>query len=187
MRTIITAVIAAVVIAAGAFAATAVVAGQATAQESDEPAIDQQHVKRHRGAILEETLSELVAAGTITQAQADAITEALAAKAEEYQEERQQRREDRQQRREDRQERRAQFRSYLEDGVVDSDELAEFLSGLPDDHWLKDPNGPAAPYLEDGQLTTDELRRLREGFRRHHGGAEGDALAPAAEPTGAQI
>ena len=180
MRTIITAVIAAVVIAAGAFAATAVVAGQATAQESDEPAIDQQHVKRHRGAILEETLSELVAAGTITQAQADAITEALAAKAEEYQEERQQRREDRQ-------ERRAQFRSYLEDSVVDGDELAEFLSGLPDDHWLKDPNGPAAPYLEDGQLTTDELRRLREGFRRHHGGAEGDALAPAAEPTGAQI
>ncbi len=178
MRTIITAVIAAVVIAAGAFTATAVVGGQATAQESDEPAVEQ-HDRRHKGAILEETLSELVAAGTITQAQADAITDALAAKAEEYQEEREQRRAERQQR-------RGQFRSYLEDGVVDSDELAEFLAGLPDDHWLKDPDGPAAPYLEDGQLTTDELRQLRDAFGGHRGGARGDASAPA-EPTGTQL
>jgi hypothetical protein len=42
--------------------------------------------------------------------------------------------------------------------VIDSDEIAE----LPDDHPLKDPNGPAAKYLGDDQLTKEELQELRQ-------------------------
>ena len=179
MRTIITAVIAAAIIGAGAFAATAVVGGQATAQESGEPGIEQQD-RPHKGAILEETLSELVADGTITQAQAGAITDALAAKVEEHQAERQANREQRQAVRE-------QFRSAIEDDVIDSDELAELQAALPDAHWLNDPDSPAAPYLQDGELTSDELSQFREelhGSRQHR---KGDASASSAEPTGAQV
>lgn len=49
----------------------------------------------------------------------------------------------------------------LEDGVIDAGELAE----LPDDHPLKDPNGPAAGFLEDGELSVDELRELGDHRR----------------------
>jgi hypothetical protein len=49
----------------------------------------------------------------------------------------------------------------LEDGVIDATELAE----LPDDHPLKDPDGPAADFLADGELTEDELKQLGEQRR----------------------
>lgn len=179
MRTIVTAVIAAVVITAGAFAATAVVGGQATAQESDEPAIEQRD-RPHRGAILEETLSELVADGTITQAQADAITDALAAKAEAHKAEREENREQRQAVRD-------QFRSAIEDGVIDSAELAELQAALPDGHWLNNPDSPAAPYLQDGELTSDELSQLREELHGSRHGRRGDAAASSGESTSAEV
>lgn len=46
---------------------------------------------------------------------------------------------------------------FLEDGVIDADELA----ALPDDHPVLDADGPFAPYLEDGELTAEELEELK--------------------------
>ena len=185
MRTIITAAVAAIVLAAGAFAATAVVGGQATAQESDESA--PAHDRPPKRAIVQETLAELVADGTITQAQADAITDALAAKAEEYKDEIEQWREEHRDRIRDGKRRAFRLGQYLEDGVIDSAELDEIMDQVPDDHWLKDPDGPAAPYLADGQVTADELRRLHEDLRQLRQDKREEPSAAPAEPTGAQI
>lgn len=186
MRTIITAAIAAVILAAGAFAATAVVGSQATAQESDEIA-PLRHDRPGRGAILEETLAELVADDIITRAQADAISEALAAKAEEYKDEIQQWREEHRDQIRDGKRRAFRLGQYLEDGVIDSAELDEIMEQVPDDHWLKDPDGPAAKYLADDQVTADELRQLHEELRDLRQAEKGDASAAPAEPTGAQV
>ncbi|MFB3099394.1 MAG: hypothetical protein ACE1ZX_05090, partial [Acidimicrobiia bacterium] len=60
------------------------------------------------------------------------------------------------------------------DGVIDAAEIA----ALPDDHPLKDPNGPAAEYLDDGQLTADEMSQLREELHAKKGGTESDPAAP---------
>ncbi len=62
----------------------------------------------------------------------------------------------------------------LEDGVIDAAEIA----ALPDDHPLKDPNGPAAEYLDDGQLTADELSQLREELHAKKGETESGTAAP---------
>lgn len=157
MRAIITAAIVAMLLVGGALAANAVIGGQATAQESDDaPAEDQARFRP--GGLLAETLDELVADGTITQAQADAITDSLAAKVEEHRDEFEQRRD----RFRDGRHRGFFLGRYLDDDVIDADELAEIMGQLPDDHWLNDPDGPAAPYLEDDQLTVDELRQLHE-------------------------
>lgn len=43
---------------------------------------------------------------------------------------------------------------FLDDGVIDSGELAQ----LPEDSLLRDPEGPVATALGDGQLTETELR-----------------------------
>jgi polyhydroxyalkanoate synthesis regulator phasin len=165
VRTIITAAIAAVLLFAGALAATAVIGGQATAQEGDD-APTEELTRPHPGALLQETLDELVVAGTITQAQADAITDALAAKVEEHRGEIQAWRDQRRDQLRDARHEGFFLGRYLDDGVVDAAELDEIMSRLPDDHWLKDPNGPAAPYLEDDQLTVDELRQLHDDLHQ---------------------
>lgn len=185
MRTIMIAALAALVVAGGALAATAVVGGQATAQETDENAPE--HDRPQRGAILREALDELVADGTITRAQADAITDALAAKAEEYKDEIREWREQHRDKIRDGRRRAFRLGTYLDDGVIDADELAEILEQVPDDHWLKDPDGPAAPYLEDDQVTLDELRELRQELHEQRHDERGDALATPGEPTGSQI
>jgi hypothetical protein len=161
VRTIITAAIVAVLLVAGALGATAVIGGQATAQESDDAPTDEQ-ARPYRGALLQETLDELVTDGTITQDQADAIIDAIGAKREEYRDELQQWREEHGDGFREGRRRGFFLGRYLDDGVIDADELAEIMAALPDDHWLKDPDGPAAPFLEDDELTLDELRQLHD-------------------------
>jgi polyhydroxyalkanoate synthesis regulator phasin len=105
------------------------------------------------GTILSEVLDELVSDGTINQSQADAIEEAITDRRTELREEAEARRE--------------QMRTFLEDGTLSADELAQ----LPEDHPLRNLDS----FLEDGQLTQDELQQLRgfgrgPGFGRgHHG------------------
>ena len=139
---------------AGAFTAAAVTGGTALAQEDTTAAEDARPRPPARAEVLAEVLGGLVSDGTITQAQADAVTEALEAKAAEIREEFPNRRH---------RDFRRGFRlgGLLADGEITADELAE----LPDDHPLKDPDGPAAEYLEDGRLTQDELRQLHEQRR----------------------
>lgn len=101
-------------------------------------------------SFLGEVLDDLVADGTITQDQADAIVAATEEKAEEL--------------REEHRELRERLSAILEDGVITEAEVSE----LPDDHWLFGDAFDEA--WEDGQLTTEELRELRphrwgRGFR----------------------
>lgn len=165
MRTIITAATVAVLLFAGALAANAVIGGQATAQESDDAPTDET-ATLHPGGFLQETLDELVADNAITQAQADAIVDALAAKREEHRDELDARLQERGERFRDGRRKAFFLGRYLEDGVIDAAELDEIMAQLPDDHWLKDPDGPAAPYLEDDQLTVDELRQIHDALHQ---------------------
>jgi hypothetical protein len=57
--------------------------------------------------------------------------------------------------------------ALLDDGVIDEEELAS----LPDDHPLKDPDGPAADYLSGG-LTLEELNQIREQHRAERWGTD---------------
>lgn len=50
---------------------------------------------------------------------------------------------------------------FLDDGVIDSGELAQ----LPEDSQLTDPEGPVAQALADGQLTETELREAEFQIR----------------------
>ncbi len=159
MKRTLTAVLAALVLVAGAFTAIAITSGGAFAQTTDDESTSQERPDFAKGGeILEEVLASFVADGDISQATADDIAEAMAAKAAEVREQRQLWREDHAGR--DRRGFKQGFRlgGFLEDGVIDADELAE----LPDDHPLKDPDGPAAKYLGDGKLTQEELQQLRE-------------------------
>ena len=109
---------------------------------------------------LKDVLTDLVADGTITQAQADAVTGALETRHEEL--------------KAAREAARAQMQAFLEDGVITADELAQ----LPEDHPLRS----LGSILDDGQITLDELRSLRGagiGGRGHHGPGGGHFRAPA--------
>lgn len=134
-------------VGAGLVTAAMSTPGVAEAQEDGTEAGD---VRVHpgRGALLEEVLADLVSDGTIDQGQADAITEALAAKAEAF--------------RTERSELREMIQGFLDDGVITADELSQ----LPDDHPFNDPDGPFADALSDGQLTRDELAEIRPHPRR---------------------
>jgi len=102
----------------------------------------------HAGGLLEEVLTDLVADDVLTQAQADAVSEAVKTRHEE--------------RRAEHKALREQMRTFLEDRVLSADELAQ----LPEDHPLRNLDS----YLDDGQLTEDELRELRPFGRGHHRG-----------------
>ena len=175
MRKTLTAAIAAGVLVAGAFVATAITGNQVSAQEapSDDSAVERPD-HPGRGEILDEVLSGLVADGVIDQGQADAVAAALQAKADELREQREQWREENPGRFERGFRRGFRLGGLLEDGVIDADEIA----ALPDGHPLKDPNGPAAEYLDDGQLTADELSQLREELHAKKGETESDTAAP---------
>lgn len=111
----------------------------------------------HAGGLLDEVLTELVDAGTITQAQADAITEALTAKAEDKHAEFEAQR----------QAWRAmaeQIRTFLEDGVISADEIAQ----LPDDN----PFSSLQDILADGQITLEELESVGPFGGRFFGGPD---------------
>jgi hypothetical protein len=149
MRKIVISLIAGSLLVGAAFAATTLSGGTASAGQDEDTATEPSLWFPRPGRILDEVLADLVADGTISQSQADAITDAIAAKAEEIREGLPARV-------------RHPFRTglrlgaLLDDGVITAEELAE----LPDGHPLNDPDGPAAAYLEDGEITADELRSL---------------------------
>lgn len=155
MRKIVTAAIAGALVVGAAFTATAIGGGPAEAQEEDDTAATGEWVRPqwHPGKLLEEVLDGLVADGTLTEAQATAVIDAVEAKAAEV--------------REEHPLARHPFRlglrlgALLDDGVITAEELAE----LPDGHPLADPDGPAAEYLDDGEITADEFRQLMQELR----------------------
>lgn len=95
-------------------------------------------VKRPGDGVLADVLADLVAKGTITQAQSDAILAAVDARRTELRAEAEARRE--------------LWRSILEDGQITRDELAQ----LPADSPLRNLEN----LLDDGVITRDELRGL---------------------------
>ena len=109
------------------------------------------------GQILDDVLTDLVANGTITQSQADAINDALdqaiADKQAEFEANRQQM-----------EQTWEQIQAFLEDGVITSDEIAQ----LPDDNPLSN----LEDILADGQITQEELDSVMVGphFMRGPGG-----------------
>lgn len=119
-----------------------------------------------RDTLLTDVLDDLIAKGTITEAQKTAITDALTAA--------------RQERRDSLRADAEQLRSFLEDGVITQDEFDQ----LPADSRLRQIAG----IMDDGQITVDELRELRAGGfgGRGHGfrgdwGPKGDT-SPDASP-----
>jgi polyhydroxyalkanoate synthesis regulator phasin len=151
MKKIIASLAAASVLVAGAFVASAVTVDPADAQTGETNTVE---VRPEPGAGLDELMAELVADGTLTQAQADTVKERLVTAREEH-------RADRQERHEARKENRAQIREFLEDDVISADELAQ----LSDDHPFLDPEGPLGDALEDGQITKAELEAARDVFK----------------------
>ncbi len=137
------------VLGMGIFAVLAVDPGVAFASdETDSTSGGDSDRPHHRhSAILEEVLEDLVASGTIDQGQADAITEALVAKAESL--------------RAERDEVRELIESFLDDDVITEDELAQ----LPDDHPFNNPDGWFAGALKDGQLTRAQIEQARPSRR----------------------
>lgn len=168
MKRIIAAAAAAGVLVAGAFVASTVAVDAASAQSIEfQTAADEGAGGHSKGEHLDEVLASLVADGTLTQSQSDAVRDALVEKHEELKAEREARREERK-------EARQQVKAMLDDGVVDSSELAE----LGDDHPFNDPDGRFADAAADGEITSDELKELRKDrikdrFRRG-GNAEGE-------------
>jgi hypothetical protein len=122
-------------------------------------------VRPDKDGLLSEVLDDLVADGTINQAAADKILSELDARRTALRAEREALRE--------------QFRTFLEDGTLSADELAQ----LPEDHPLRNLD----QFLEDGQLTQDELQQLRRGFGfggrggfGHHAWGPKDGTSPDA-------
>ena len=106
-------------------------------------------------SLLDEVLSDLVTAGTITQDQSDAIAQALTDKA-------RARHAEIEAHRQKMEEMWTQIRGFLEDGVITSDEIAQ----LPADN----PFSNLQDMLSDGQITLDELRSINPlGGFFHHG------------------
>ena len=170
MNRIFVSIAAAGVLVAGAFIASSIVDGAALAQTTETPAAEAPAADRpdfpRPGDILDEVLGDLVADGTLDQGDADAVRSALEARHEEVRAEMEAWREENPGRFERGFRRGFAIGGLLEDGVIDAAELAE----LPDDHPLKDPEGPAAEFLTDGQLTEDELRQLGERLHERRAG-----------------
>ena len=101
-----------------------------------------------KDTILSDVLDELVAKGTITRAQADAVVSALDTKRTELRTAREQARE--------------QLRTFWADGVLTQDEIDQ----LPEDSAFRN----LTTLLDDGKITVDELRGLGRGFGKGFGG-----------------
>ena len=106
---------------------------------------------------LDSVLADLVEDGTITQEQADAIMVAIEEK--------------RSAARAARAEMKGLLRSFWEDGVLTSDEIAQ----LPNADRITDADGPFADALADGQITKEEMEEIKGRFpgRRGHDGGPG--------------
>ncbi len=131
-----------------------------------------------KDTVLEDTLTKLVADGTITESQKTAILDGIAA--------------ERTARQAARKAERDQLKSFLADGVITQEEIDQ----LPADSYLRS----LTTLLDDGKITTEELQTLGRGFgfgggrgghpfgKFFHGpgdkGAAPDASpAPAASPA----
>ena len=173
MKKIFVSIAAAGVLVAGAFAASSVVDSPAHAQtavtaavESDDAEADGRPDFARPHDVMDEVLGALVADRTLTQSQADAVEAAFETKHEEVRAEMEAWREEHPGRFERGFKRGLAMGGLLEDGVIDAGELSE----LPDDHPLKDADGPAADFLADGQLTEDELKQMGEQLRQRWAG-----------------
>ena len=159
MKKIIASVAAAGVLVVGAFAASTITTSEASAQTEETPAVTDEIRRPHPGAILDEVLADLVADGTLEQDEADAVTSAMADKWDELKE----KFGDRKDRRAHRQELHDNIQSWLEDGVITADELAELDVDLP-----RVEDGPLAEALEDGQITQAEWDAFIEERKTRH-------------------
>lgn len=166
MKRLITSLAVGGMLVAGAVVAVAGTSAPAEAQEVA-TTVDEE---AGRGEVaLDEVLDGLVADGVITEAQSEEVRAAFMEKRAEIAAEREARRAERSEQRE-------LIRGFLEDDVIDEDELAQ----LPDDHrWFED-DSPLAEALEDGELTRDELREAAPAHTHRHrhplrGQADGDA------------
>jgi hypothetical protein len=108
--------------------------------------------------LLADVLADLVSNNTITQAQSDAITQALADKVDAL--------------KADMEARRTLIEGFVEDGVITQDEIDQ----LPADDPLRVAFDSIA---NDGQVTLDQLRGLGPGFGPgHHGRGPGGFMFP---------
>lgn len=167
MRKIIASMAAGGVLVAGAFVASTITSVPAGAQTATTQVLGGVGPVE---SVYDEVLAALVDDNTLTQDQADAVKEAFAAKHDEM-------RAVRDARREERQAEREMIVGFLEDDVIDADELAQ----LPDDHPFRNEDGQLAEALDDGVLTRDELReaaidRRQDRRDRRHGFLMGDAV-----------
>ncbi len=160
MKKIFVSIAAVGVLAIGGFAASTIADGQAFAQTADDSAVERPDIPKP-GDILDEVLSDLVADETLDQRQADAVKAELEARHAEARAQHAERRDDHPGRPGHGVARGFDMGGLMEDGVIDSDELAE----LPDDHPFRDTDGPAARFLDDGELSEDELSDLGEQLR----------------------
>lgn len=155
MRKTIASLAAAGVLVAGAFVASTVASSEASAQTDDTAVITDEATRPARGAVLDDVLDDLVTDGTLKQAQADAVKDALVAKHQEF-------KEMREERRANRAERHEQFEEWLKDGVISAEELAELDVELPIHE-----DGPLADALKDGQITQAEWDAFVEERKEH--------------------
>ena len=148
MKRLIASVAAAGILVAGAFVASTATNSPAEAQTPEDTTTQERPERPEKGAILDEVLGELVSEGTISEAQATAVKEALEAKHEELKENRP----DGERKGHRRGHLRAQVENLLDDGVISAEEIAE----LPDGHPFNNDDGPFAELLEDGEITQAE-------------------------------
>lgn len=159
MKKIIASVAAAGILVVGAFAASTITTSEASAQTEDTPTTTDEISRPRPGAILDGVLSDLVTDGTLEQDEADAVKSAMAEKWDELKE----KFGDRKERRAHHREMRDNIESWLEDGVISADELAELDFDLP-----KFEDGPLAEALEDGQITQAEWDAFIEERKAAH-------------------
>ena len=100
--------------------------------------------------VLQQVLADLVTQGVITQAQSDAITNALQTKVNDLRTQEEQRRAQMQQEWQ-------QIQGFLQDGVITQAEIDQ----LPADSPLRQAFDSIA---KNGQITTDQLQQLGPGF-----------------------
>jgi len=114
--------------------------------------------------MLKQVLSDLVSAGTITQAQSDAITNALQQAITDKQNQLQQQRQELQQE-------WTQIKGFLQDGVITQDEVNQ----LPADSPFRQAFNSIA---QDGKITTEQLQQLMGGFGFGPGMMHGPGFGP---------
>ena len=114
--------------------------------------------------LLNQVLGDLVKAGTITQAQSDAITKALQQAVTDKQTQAQQQRQELQQE-------WTQIQGFLQDGTITQDEVNQ----LPADSPFRQAFNSIA---QDGKVTAQQLQQLMRGFGMGPGTMPGHRFGP---------